>query len=115
MRLDLRINHHKGIQIANACKIFYQKRPRLIPILDQYARLAFNIPWHEDDEDIMAFALKQVRTVALFEDNIHSLRALTDWLRDHPSVTGGLSLSKVRLLDILAWAIVRKRENNETW
>jgi hypothetical protein len=77
-----------------------------VPILDQYARQAFNIPW---EDGMLPGAIRRVRAVAAFGPNPVTLAALADWLRDDPGVTGGMPLSRVRLLDILAWGLIRQR------
>src|SRR5439155_14880752 len=93
----------RGIQIANTCKIMYQKRPRLIPILDEYARLALDIPWYQTGTECFQRGLAQVRQFAGYAENITVLQRLSRWLSDQTEMTKGLSLSMVRLIDILAW------------
>jgi len=105
------LNGQPGILIANSCKIFYQKRPAAVPILDQYARCVFNVPWGDEDDDIVTPALRNIRRVAAYGSNPQTLANLNDWLRDNPHVTNGLSLSRLRVLDILAWGVMRQRND----
>jgi hypothetical protein len=121
VKLVFALYGHRGIQIANACKILYQKRPRLVPILDQYARQAFNIPWIPDNgdadpqpakepDDVMTLASRQIRRVADHGSNCDTLSRLSIWLRESSDATGFPPISKLRVLDILAWGVAWRRE-----
>jgi Family of unknown function (DUF6308) len=98
-----------GIQIANATKLLSQKRPRLIPIFDEYARQSFHVPLL--DGDVVTPALASIREIAEYKTNKQSLQNLSEWLVEHPTVADGLSLSMLRLMDILAWGVIRQRES----
>jgi hypothetical protein len=113
VKLVFALYDRPGIQIANACKLLYQKRPRLVPILDQYARRAFNIPWVRGEEDAVSLAIRRIREVASYKSNAASLSALVDWLRECPEVTHHIPLSRLRILDILAWSTVQRRDAGE--
>lgn len=97
--------------------MLYQKRPRLVPILDSYARCSFNIPWIRDDSDTDAVQLgiARIRAVAHYGPNPATLVALRAWLQANPDVTGQVPLSPLRILDILAWATVRRGNEGEPW
>jgi len=102
----------KGIEIANATKLLYQKRPRLIPILDSYARQALNLPWNDDYSfegyrSVVAGALWNIRDIE--RRNSDELKQLENWLNRERQVTHGLKLSRLRIVDILAWGIIHQR------
>lgn len=108
------LNGQKGFGIANACKLFYQKRPRLVPILDEFNRRVLNIPWANDDnEDIVTPALHAIRNVADYGSNAETLANLRNWIRLNSSITGGLPLSTLRIIDILAWGVIRQQKDKE--
>ena len=97
-----------GVKAANATKILYQKRPRLYPILDQYARRALNVPYiggyeRGDCEQLLLLALQRVRDIASVGPNAATLAHLESV---SSNVTGGIRLSRVRVIDILAWMAV---------
>jgi hypothetical protein len=98
-----------GVKAANATKILYQKRPRLVPILDQYARLAIGLPWHgtnsrSDFKEMFRSAFAALRWLARFGENATILGALA---RQSAQVCDGVALSRVRIIDILAWMVGR--------
>jgi hypothetical protein len=101
---------HRGIQIANAGKLFYQKRPGLIPILDNNARQALNVPWLRTNggEEVFRLGFQRIREVTRYSENRGVLEQLHEWVSLNPSLTGGLTLSRLRILDILAWGIIRR-------
>lgn len=92
-----------GIQVANATKLVYQKRPALVPILDQYARESLGIGWVNDNREFFRYAFRRVRD---FESRwATALTATEVWLKEEPGITGGLNLSRIRIIDILAWFV----------
>ncbi|UCD76224.1 MAG: hypothetical protein JSV91_04735 [Phycisphaerales bacterium] len=101
---------YRGIRVANATKLLYQKRPRLIPILDVLARKALGVHWAGGDDafrDAFALGFRRVREVAAHRNNARVLSDVTAWLESDPGLTGGLPLSRLRILDILAWQVGR--------
>ena len=102
----------RGVKAANATKILYQKRPRLFPVLDQYARCAVNVPYignddRKDYEQVLLLALRRVREVGSTGANAATLARLESI---GPEVTTGIRLSRVRIIDILAWMAVGQGE-----
>lgn len=101
----------KGIQVANACKLFYQKRPRLIPILDSHVRQVMNVYWigdkaPDDYRAVFRLGFQRFRELVTFGDNMNSLNRIREWLASEPPETLGLPLSSVRIIDILAWSVL---------
>ncbi len=96
-----------GINVSNATKLLYQKRPYLVPILDVFARMALNVPQmrgrgpqaHREDFER---GFEQVRAVARYGTNIAALSQLEAWIRCDQSPTD-VPLSRLRIIDILAW------------
>lgn len=101
----------KGIAVANATKLLYQKRPRLIPILDDFARRAMGVHWTSDTPSAFALGFSRVREVAAFGWNPQSLDRLLVWLADNPDATAGLALSRLRVVDVLAWCVIWQFEH----
>jgi len=101
----------RGVKAANATKFLHQKRPGVFPILDAYARQALDVPW-ERGEDERAFrsvfkrSFAQIRAIAHLPENRTALDAVETWLSNSPQLSQGLSFTRLRLLDILAWHAV---------
>lgn len=94
---------HPGIAEVNCWKLLHQKRPGYIFILDDHLRRALDVPWADG-----AFkrAFGRLRLVA--EQNAVALANLERWLQEHPEASHNLPLSPVRILDIVAWRMVKK-------
>jgi hypothetical protein len=95
----------RGIQFPNATKLLYQKRPGLIPIFDDLARRAMGFYWIKSNEEAALFGLKKFRELGNYGRNREALTRLQSWLASEPRLTGGLTLSRLRILDILAWGL----------
>jgi len=98
----------EGIDVANATKLLYQKRPLLFPILDKNVRRIMSIYWvgqysAADYIEVFKLALHRFREIVTHGPNEDSLQRIQQWLEAEPSVTQGISLSKLRIIDILAW------------
>ncbi|HEV3258742.1 MAG TPA: DUF6308 family protein [Gemmataceae bacterium] len=77
----------RGLKVANVSKLFYQKRPRLIPILDDFVRRAMNIPYLWDDESGRQRGLKRLaeKTVSCQHAG-PALQVLALWLEPEPDL-----------------------------
>lgn len=102
---------YKGIKVANASKLLYQKRPKLIPIFDDFVRRALNIYWVEPTYKAFELGFSRLREVGSYGENGQALDRTIAWLIAHPEVTAGLTLSKLRVLDILAWGVIQQGES----
>ncbi len=101
---------YPGIQVANACKLLYQKRPRLVPILDAYVRQAVDVPWLREDgiAPVLRLAFTRLRELVNYGANGGNLDKIAEWVTSDPDITGVSELSKLRILDILAWGAIRQ-------
>jgi len=95
------------VDAANATKLAYQKRPTFFPILDSFVRRAIGLAWVRGPF-IPAYVklLRQYRSFATAPRNADVLTKLKTWLTDSPKITHGLTLSRVRVLDIIAWGTI---------
>jgi hypothetical protein len=108
-----RLTARRGVAVANATKLLYQKRPRLVPVVDGLFRHAFGVHWLEGDwGDVMRLALERLRAVAARPGNAEPLAAVDRWMRSPAAVTSGLVLSRVRVLDVLGWMTTLRRERH---
>ncbi len=103
VRLLVRFCDRRGIREANATKLLYQKRPALIPVLDSQVQLALGVGWTDSGEKLFQAYLDAFRSVADFEGNAGALWNVHRWVVQTPDAVGGVTLSRVRILDILAW------------
>lgn len=98
----------RGVKLANATKFLYQKRPALIPVLDELARRAFGVHWlkggYGDWSHVLALAFTNIREFD--RRNAAALDRLEAWLAEQPDLTDGLRFTRLRLIDILAWSTV---------
>jgi len=97
-----------GIDITNATKLLYQKRPKLVSIFDDFVRKAIGYYWVHGYPESFRLGFQQIREVESHGDNSEALDRLEHWLRTEPQITGGLTISRLRILDILAWGVIRK-------
>jgi len=82
-----------GIQPANLTKLLYQKRPKLIPILDDFVRRAANVPYLWDEPEQQDKGIRALRQRALSPDgNCEPIELLNYWLTDEPEM-GALALA----------------------
>jgi hypothetical protein len=95
----------RSVAITYACKLFYQKRRSLVPILEGFVRDALNVAWYATAEEVVRRAITRIRIVAEHGPNSATLKRLRQWLADNPKLTSGVPLSPVRLIDILAWSL----------
>jgi hypothetical protein len=105
---------HPGIRVANATKLLYQKRYKLIPILDVYVRQALDVPYYRETyTGRRAFELgfRKFREVANYAHNDRALSAIESYLKGHPEITGGMDLSRLRIIDILAWGAIQRMQS----
>lgn len=102
----------RGTKIANATKLLYQKRPGLIPIIDEFARRAFDLPWTDGPLDDFSQTLRMAFwNLREFEQlNSRSLDELQAWNESAPDATAGLRFSRLRIIDILAWGAIKRDE-----
>jgi hypothetical protein len=102
----------RGTKLANATKLLYQKRRGLIPIVDEFARRVFDLPWidgaPDDFSKVLRMAFAHIREIESL--NAAGLDELQAWSIAHPEETGGLSFSRLRLIDILAWGVIKREE-----
>jgi len=95
------------VDAANATKLAYQKRRSFFPILDSFVRRAIGLAWVRGPF-LPAYAklLRQYRTFATAPRNADVLTQLQAWLAESPDIAQGLTLSRVRVLDIIAWGTI---------
>jgi len=101
----------RGINVANATKLLYQKRPRLIPIVDRLVRQAFNIHYiggYAAKDYRAAFELSFQRFREVSSGSQHAVDRIMTSISTDRSTTGGLLLSRARVLDVLGWSVVRQ-------
>lgn len=106
------LDKRRGIEAANATKLLYQKRPAYIPILDDYARRALCLPWVRTGG--YEAILRRFRDCLSTPGNHDALLAIKSRLSSDPSITQGLSLSSVRIVDVLAWGALRFSDHFST-
>lgn len=77
----------RKLQVANISKFFYQKRPHLIPILDEWVRCAANIPCLWDDANSRSKGLQALeRRKARFGEDFRALDNIAFWLSLEPDL-----------------------------
>lgn len=104
----------RGIRVANASKLVHQKRPLYIPVLDAYVRRALNIHYVDLYPQAFELGFARFRSFVSLSQNSLSLKRLHYWARTELSQGRiHLQLSKVRLVDIVAWSLLWKLDRNE--
>jgi len=99
----------RGIGLPNATKLLHQKRPLLIPIFDDYVLRSIGVPRQRTWRAVAEIGFERFLSVALEASNAEALSNITAWLAENPLASRGLALSRVRVLDIIAWMTVRNR------
>lgn len=108
-----------GVGLANATKLLYQKRLGLIPILDRYVLQALGVKYayRKPSGNIVGPALDAFRQV--MTRNQASVTAVVNWLATNCWATHGLALSRVRVVEVVAWSLVRHQlwlgDNQPPW
>jgi len=100
----------RGIATANSTKILHQKRPGLIPILDEFVRRALNLTWNEH-EGIPGY-LRHFERYRAFRDVGENRAALDTIIARLPSSEARHFADKplVRIVDALAWSLIYYRD-----
>jgi len=93
----------RGLPLAAASCLAYQKRPLLFPIFNRATRLALGLPAGVGPrDDLPRLGLERLRAAALLPENQGALDRLQSWLADRPYATRLLTLSRVRLVNLIA-------------
>ena len=96
---------HRGIKVANATKLLYQKRPRLIPVMDEVARCVLGVAWTRGNRECALDGLAAVRLAATHARNRDVVEDVFAWIASGASPAGNLPVSRLRVIDILAWSV----------
>jgi len=65
------------------------------------------VHWTRSYREAFALGFQRVREVAAYANNAEVVSDLTAWLEAEPDLTRGVALSRLRILDILAWQVGR--------
>ena len=103
-----------NIEVTLACRLLYQKRPGVFPLLDGSYRKAINVrPPQPSRSEMFQRVLGQTVATAGEPQNAMVLDRVLIWAARHPAATRGLALTRVRLFNLLAAAVVELHDDNE--
>lgn len=104
-----------GRSVSTASSLLYQKRPRLIPVLDRPLRLALNSPLSGPARgDALLRAISQLKSIGDLPRNAAALARLEQYLGARPEVGRYLAFSRMRLLSlVIAGASTAVSESGE--
>jgi hypothetical protein len=104
-----------NVEPTLASRLLYQKRPGVFPLLDGSYRKALNVrPPQPSREEMFRRILSQTVAIAGEPQNAMMLDRVLIWAARHPSSTRGLALTRVRLFNLLAGAIVEIHDERES-
>jgi hypothetical protein len=103
-----------NVEPTLASRLLYQKRPGVFPLLDGSYRKALNVrPPQPSRRDMFQRLLSQTVSIAGDPLNAMTLDRVLTWAARHPASTRGLALTRVRLFNLLAAAVVELNEEPE--
>jgi hypothetical protein len=103
-----------NVEPTLASRLLYQKRPGVFPLLDGSYRKALNVrPPQPSREEMFRRVLSQTVAIAGEQQNALTLDRVLIWAARRPGATGGLALTRVRLFNLLAAALVELHEERE--
>jgi hypothetical protein len=103
-----------NIEATFASRLLYQKRPGVFPLLDGAYRKALNVrPPQPSRKEMFQRLLSQTVAIAGDPQNAMTLDRVLIWSARHPAATRGLALTRVRLFNLLAAAMVEAHDEKE--
>lgn len=94
-----RLISHKGLAIAVTTKVLHRHRPGFIPIVDSVVAGQLGVGYRPKDAATLSTAMRKLRTLgAPHADALATIKRRLE--------SGGITLSRLRILDILVWAKV---------